>query len=334
MSFPLPFRARITGTGSYVPPKVVTNHDLAKIVETSDEWIRTRTGIEERRVIDPPFSIGVVDMALHAANQAMEAAGCTATDLDMIVFATVTPDLRLPSAAALLQMRLGAVNAFGFDVVAACAGSLFGLSVAEKFIATGAAKKVLVIGAEALTSITNWKDRNTCVLFGDAAGAAIVEGGPVDGAGFLDTKLYLDGTHWDTISIPAGGSKQRLTAELLADEADKIVMNGRETYKFAVRALVDACEAILKKNDVKASDLKLVVAHQANLRIIEAVADRLAVPMDRFVVNIQKYGNTSSASLLLSLDEAVREKRAKPGDVLLMAAIGSGMTWGAGLYRM
>ena len=330
----LPFRARVTGTGSYVPPKVVTNDDLAKIVDTSDEWIRTRTGIKERRVIDPPFSMGAVDMAVHAAKKAMEAAGITATDLDMICVATVTPDLRLPSAAALLQMRLGAVNAFGFDVVAACAGSLFGLTVAEKFIATGAAKKVLVVGTEALTSITNWQDRNTCVLFGDAAGAAIVEGGDTSGPGFLDTKLYLDGTHWDTITIPAGGSKERMSAALLEKEADKIIMNGRETYKFAVRALVEASEAILAKNGLQASDVKLVVAHQANLRIIEAVSDRLSVPMDRFVVNIDKYGNTSSASLLLTFDEAIREGRAQKGDLVLMAAIGSGMTWGAGLYRL
>ncbi len=333
MAFPLPFRSRITGTGSYVPDKVVTNADLAALVDTSDEWISTRTGIKERRAIDPPMSMGTVDMAEHASHRALELAGLKATDLDLIIVATVTPDLRLPSAAALLQHRLGAVNAAGFDVVAACAGSLYGLTIADKFTSSGAARRVLVIGGEALTSITNWQDRNSCVLFGDAAGAAIVEQGPVDGGGLIDTKLYLDGTHWDTIMIPAGGSKQRMTPALLEAQADKIVMNGRETYKFAVRALVDASETILAKNGVTAGDVALVVAHQANLRIIEAVADRLSVPLDRFVINIDKYGNTSSASLLLTFDEARRQGRMKPGDLVLMLAIGSGMTWGAGLYR-
>jgi 3-oxoacyl-[acyl-carrier-protein] synthase III len=327
------FRSRIIGTGAYAPPRVVTNDEMAKIVDTNDEWIRTRSGIRERHLIDFHGHMTTSDMAEPAARAALEMAGVKPEELDMIVVGTVTPDLRCPSAAVFLQQKLGAKNASAFDVGAACAGSMYALTIADQFIRTGFAKKVLVVGAEALSTITNWKDRGTCVLFGDAAGAFVLEGGPEDGPGLIDAAIYSDGTQAMLIHIPAGGSKQRLTPELLEAEGDKLSMNGREVYKFAVRALVDASKKILEKNKMAASDLKLVVAHQANLRIIEAVAERLEVPLEKFVINIDRFGNTSSASALVTFDEAKRDGRMKPGDLVLMLAIGAGMAWSAALYR-
>ena len=326
-------RARIIGSGGYAPPRTVSNADMAKLVDTSDEWIRTRTGIRERHLIDHEGAMASTDMAEPAARAALERAGIGPLDLDMIVVGTVTPDLRLPSAACLLQNKLGAKNASAFDVVAACAGSLYALTVAEKFIQTGSIKRALVIGVETMTMITNWTDRNTCVLFGDAAGALVVEAAPNDGPGIVDTAIYADGSAWEHLYIKGGGSKTALTAELIEQKADRLTMNGREVYKIAVRALVDAAEKILKKNNCTASDVKLVVAHQANLRIIEAVSERVHIPLDRFVINIDRYGNTSSASALVTFDEAARAGRMKPGDLVLMLAIGAGMAWSAILYR-
>jgi 3-oxoacyl-[acyl-carrier-protein] synthase-3 len=327
------FRARVTGTGAFSPPRVVSNDDMSKLVDTNDEWIRTRTGIRERRLMEFHGQYTSSDMAFEAGKQALAAAGLTADQLDLIVVGTVTPDMRCPSCAVMVQQKLGAKNAAAFDVAAACAGSMFALTTAEQFIKTGQAKRALVIGVEALTSITNWKDRNTCVLFGDAAGALVVEGGPADGPGLVETNVYTDGNTWSFIHIPSGGSKERLTAELLEKEADKLVMNGREVFKFAVRSLVDASQKILASNKLTASDIKLVVAHQANLRIIEAISERVGIPLERFVLNIDRYGNTSSASAFMTFDEAVRTGRMKTGDLVLMMAIGAGMAWSAALYR-
>ncbi len=328
-------RARITGTGSFAPSRVVTNDDMGKLVDTNDEWIATRTGIRTRRLIDHYGHMATSDLALPAAQQALAAAGVAAADLDLIVVGTVTPDVRCPSCATMLQQKLGAKRAAAFDVGAACAGSMYALSVAEKFVRTGAAKKVLVIGAEALTTITNWKDRNTCVLFGDAAGAFVVEPtvheGPATSC-LLDIEIYADGDHWELIHIPAGGSRTQMRPEHLGVD-DRLLMNGREVYKFAVRSLVDASQKILAKNGFTADDVTLVCAHQANLRIIEGISDRVKIPMDRFVINIDRYGNTSSASALITFDEGVRSGRMKSGDLVLMLAIGAGMAWGAGLYR-
>lgn len=327
------YRARIIGSGGWAPPRVVTNHEMAKIVETSDEWIQTRTGIRERRLIDHEGAMATTEMAEPASRAALERAGITAEDLDLIIVGTVTPDLRLPSAACLLQAKLGAKNAAAFDIVAACAGSLYGMTVAEKFIRTGAARRALVVGAETMTSITNWSDRNSCVLFGDAAGAVILEQGPSDGPGVLDSAIYSDGTGWQHLYIPSGGSKQALTQELIDKKGDRVIMNGREVYKIAVRSLVDAAEKILAKNNLTSADIKVVVAHQANLRIIEGVAERVHIPLERFVINIDRYGNTSSASALVTFDEAARGGRIQPGDHVLMLAIGAGMAWSAVLYR-
>ena len=304
------YRTRITGSGGFAPSRVVTNEEMSKIVDTNDEWIRTRTGITERRLIDHEGHMATSEMAEPAARAAMERAGITGADLDMIIVGTVTPDMRLPSTACLLQNKLGAKNAACFDVAAACAGSLYSLSIADKFIQTGAAKRILVIGGETMTTITNWTDRNTCVLFGDAAGALIVEQGASDGSGLIDTALYADGTAWQHLYIPEGGSKKP------------------PSYK-----LVDAAEKILAKNGYTAKDVNLVVAHQANLRIIEGISDRVGIPLDQFVININKYGNTSSASVLVTFDEAARAGRMKSGDLVLMLAIGAGMTWAAALYR-
>jgi 3-oxoacyl-[acyl-carrier-protein] synthase-3 len=240
----------------------------------------------------------------------------------------------LPSAAALLAHRLGVPRAASFDVVAACAGSLFGISVAEKFIATGAAQRILVIGAETLSVITNWTDRNTCVLMGDGAGAVVLERSTSSGPGFIDTQLYTDANLWNAITIPAGGSKTPLTQALIDEHQDRMIMNGREVYKLATRVLPEAAERILKENGYGSDDVTHVVAHQANLRILEAVSDRLHIPMERFVTNIERYGNTSSASVLLTFDEAVRDGRMHPGDLVVMLAIGAGMAWAAALYRV
>jgi len=332
-SNPLVPRARVIGTGGWAPPRVVTNDDMAKLVDTNDEWIVQRTGIKTRHLIAYEGEYTTADMGERAARIALDAAGLTALDLDLIIVGTVTPDLRCPSCAVMVQDKLGAKNAAAFDVAAACAGSMFDISVAEKFIRSGAAKKVLVIGGETLSTITNWKDRNTCVLFGDAAGAFILEAGPGDGAGFLDTAVYSDGTTWSYIHIPEGGSKKPMTKEGVDTAQDRLVMNGREVYKFAVRSLVDASKKILEKNGFTTKDVALVVAHQANLRIIEAIGERLEVPLSQFVINIDRYGNTSSASALVTFDEARREGRMKSGDLVLMLAIGAGLCWAAAIYR-
>ncbi len=326
-------RARITGTGAFAPPRVVTNDEMAKIVDTNDQWIQERSGIKTRRLVDFEGAMSTADMAEHAARGALERAGITALDLDLIIVGTVTPDMRVPSCACILQDKLGAKNAAAFDVLAACAGSMFALSVAEKFLRAGTVKRILVVGAETLSVITNWTDRSTCVLFGDAAGAFVVEAGPEDGPGLIDTAVYSDGSTWQHLYIPAGGSKKPLTPELLAARQDRLIMNGREVYKIAVRSLVDAAHKILAKNGLTAADVDLVVAHQANLRIIEAVAQRVEIPLDRFVINIDRYGNTSSASAFITFDEAVRDGRMKPGSKVLMLAIGAGMCWAAALYR-
>jgi 3-oxoacyl-[acyl-carrier-protein] synthase-3 len=324
-------RAQIIGTGSYAPEKIMTNHDLAKIVETSDEWIVERTGIKQRHVA----AEGEVtsDMALKAALRALEMAQTRPEDLDMIVVGTISPDMPMPACAAFLAHKLGAKKAFAFDVSAACAGSLYGMSIASQFIATGTVKRALVVGVELLTRIIDWADRNTCVLFGDAAGAMVL-GPSTDGErGILSTHLHTDGAQTGILCIPGGGSLHPQSPEVLAQKLHKVSMNGREVYKFAVRALTDAVNEALAHNQTTAEQVTHVIAHQANIRIIEAVLGRLSLPIEKAWLNIDRYGNTSSASLPMTLDEANRAGRLKTGDTIAMMAIGAGMSWGSALVR-
>jgi 3-oxoacyl-[acyl-carrier-protein] synthase-3 len=323
-------RTRIVGTGSYTPREVITNADLEKLVETSDAWIVERTGIRQRRRAAPDEATS--DLCVHAARSALEQVGWKATELDLIVVGTISPDMPFPSCACFVQGKIGATNAFAFDVAAACAGSLYALAVADRFIRSGGVKKALVLGSELLTRITDWTDRNTCVLFGDAAGAMLVEPSP-DDAGILSTHLYSDGTLIEILNQPGGGSAKPLSQEVLDQRLNTIKMNGREVYKFAVRSLTEALMSALKANGLTVRDLDHLIAHQANLRIIEAVCKRLEFPIEKVWTNIDRFGNTSSASLPLTLDEANRAGRLKKGDLIGMMSIGGGMTWGSAVVR-
>ncbi|MFZ5445568.1 MAG: beta-ketoacyl-ACP synthase III [Myxococcota bacterium] len=324
-------RAQIIGTGGYAPEKVMTNDDLAKIVETSDEWIFERTGIRQRHVA----AEGEVtsDMALKASVRALEMAKTRAEDLDLIIVGTISPDMPMPAAAAFLQHKLGAKKAFAFDVSAACAGSLYGMSIAAQYIQTGVAKRALVVGVELLTRIIDWDDRNTCVLFGDAAGAMVLGPSEDPARGILSTHLHTDGSQTDILCIRGGGSKHPQSEEVLKNKLHKVAMNGREVFKFAVRSLTDAVNEGLVHNQLKAEQIDHVIAHQANIRIIDAVLQRLEIPMSKAWLNIDRYGNTSSASLPMTLDEANRAGKLKAGESIAMMAIGAGMSWGSAVVR-
>ena len=324
-------RAQILGTGSYAPAKVVTNADLEKRVQTSDAWIVERTGIKERRMAADGENTS--DMALEAAKRALDMAGLKPDDLDGIIVGTISPDMPMPACAAFVQHKLGAKRCFAFDVSAACAGSLFGMSIAQQYIATGQAKRVLVIGVELLTRLIDWDDRNTCVLFGDAAGAMIL-GPSTDGnRGLLSTHLHTEGSLTEILCIKGGGSMHPASPQMLENKLHKVSMNGREVFKFAVRSLVEALEEAFAHNKMTASDVTHVIAHQANIRIIDAVLDRVGIPASKAFLNIEKYGNTSSASLPTTLDEANRAGRLKAGDTIAMMAIGAGMSYGSALVR-
>jgi 3-oxoacyl-[acyl-carrier-protein] synthase-3 len=326
-------RSRIIGTGTYLPARKVTNDDLVKEfgIDTSDAWIRERSGIGARRIAAPDEATS--DMAVKASEKALEMARTRAEDLDMIVVGTVTPDMPFPSVGNLAQARLGAKKAMCFDVSAACAGSLYALAIADNFIRSGQAKRALVIGAETLTRITDWKDRSTCVLFGDAAGAMVMAPETRSDRGILSTHLYSDGTQWNILNIPGGGSRKPFSPEVWEKREQYIKMNGREVYKTAVRVLETASREALEKNGYRPQDVTHVIAHQANLRILDAVMKRLEIPMEKCEVNIDQVGNTSSASVPLTLDQANRAGKLKDGDLVLMMAIGGGMAWGSALLR-
>lgn len=324
-------RSYILGTGAYAPETVVTNQDLEKLVNTSDAWITERTGIRERRRAKPGENTS--DLALRASISALEMAKTRPEDLDLILVATVTPDTLMPACAAALQHKLGAKNAFAFDISAACAGSIYGLTIADQFVQTGKSKRALVIGADLLTRMIDWTDRNTCVLFGDAAGAMVLGPSPSEDAGILSTHLYMDGSQTGILVIPGGGSAHPPTEETVKNKLHYVSMNGREVYKFAVRGLVDATEAALKHNGFTAEQVDHVVAHQANIRIIEAVLDRLNIPKSKCHINLSKYGNTSSASMPMTLDEINRAGKLKKGDLVAMMAMGAGMAWGTAMVR-
>ena len=325
-------RSRIVGTGAYAPERVVTNFDLAKLVDTSDEWITERTGIKERRFVADGQAAS--DLAYQASIRALDAAQLKPTDLDMIVVGTISSDMRLPACAAFLQQKLGAGPIPSFDLAAACAGFVYSLSVADQFISTGAMKTVLVVGTEVLSRITNFTDRNTCVLFGDGAGAVVLQRADNGEAGVLSTSLHTDSSLATSLMVPAGGSLEPLTHESLDTQRDKIYMNGQDIFKVAVKNLTSASRAAITAAGLESKDIQWVVPHQANLRIIAQVAQRLTIPIERFVLNIERYGNTSSASIPIALDEGVRDGRIKPGDTVLMCALGAGVSWASALIRM
>ena len=314
--------SRIAGTGSYLPEKVLTNEDLTKIVDTSDEWIQSRTGIRERHVAADGETTG--DLGYNAALRALEAAGIEPSQLDMIVVGTTTPDLIFPSTACLIQARLGAAGAAAFDVNAACSGFLFALSVADKFIRSGDARHVLVIGAETLTRIVDWNDRTTCVLFGDGAGAVVLKAD--EDTGILSTHLHADGSKkellWDPVGVSVG-----------FDKPGKITMKGNDVFKYAVKALDSVVDETLQANGLDKSDLDWLIPHQANLRIIEATAKRLDMSMEQVVVTVDRHGNTSAGSVPLALDHAIRSGKVERGQLLLLEAFGGGFTWGSALLR-
>jgi len=322
---------RIVGTGCYRAEGVLTNADLEKMVDTSDEWIIERTGIRERRVAGE--GVCTSDMAAAALGSALEMAGKKANDLDMIICGTVTPDRPLPANAAYVQHKIGATNhCASFDLAAACAGFLYGLSIADSFVRTGKAKTVGVIGVELLSRVLDYKDRNTCVLFGDGAGAVVVTADTGE-SGVLSTHLFTDGSLTELLIIPAGGSRLPTSAATVAARQHYVSMEGKEVFKYAVRYLSQAAEIALAHNRMGPGDIDLVVAHQANMRILDGVSKRVKVPLDKFVLNIEKYGNTSSASIPIALDEAVRAGRIAKGDTLLMVALGGGISWGSAVVR-
>lgn len=323
-------KSRITGTGSYVPETILTNFDIEKKVATSDEWIIERTGIKERRVVNKTETNS--GLCLEAAKRALQAAGAEPGEIDLIIVATMSGDMPMPSTSAILQNKLGARNAAAFDINAACSGFLFGLSVADNFIKTGAAKKLLLVGSEVNSRFLDWKDRATCVLFGDGAGAVVLE--PTNGKrGIVSTDIYTDGSMWDFICLPGCGSNHPPTTKNIKERLHFIKMKGNETFKIAVRTLEKLVVDTLEKNDVKTSELAMLIPHQANLRIIKATAKRLKLPLSKVAVNLDKYGNTSSASIPIALDEVVRADRIKKDDYILLEAFGSGLTWASALMK-
>ena len=323
---------RIFGTGSYIPEKVLTNFDFQNMVDTSDEWIRTRTGIVERHIAPPEMSSG--DMAISAARRALVMAGLQGSDISAVIVATTTPDHVFPNTASLVQVAIGAENAFGFDLSAACSGMIYSLELAYSLLLQKKYRYVLLCGAEKLSSITNYEDRNTCVLFGDGAGAVILGRCDDDNSGQLASDLHINGDYEDILKLPAGGSRNPATHETVEQKRHTIHMQGKETFKLAVNAMAGACKAVLDESGVDVGDLKLVIPHQANKRIIEAVAHRINVRDDQLFINVDKYGNTSAASIPICLDEAFRSGRLQRGDMALMVAFGAGLTWGAQLIRV
>jgi len=320
----------IVGTGSYVPERVLSNKDLEKIVETSDEWITTRTGIRERRIArEDEFTS---HLAAAAARAAMEQADITATEIDLIIVATVTPDTNFPATACWVQKLLGANRAACFDISAACSGFLYGIEIAQQFISNHTYETILVIGADKLSSILNWEDRNTCVLFGDGAGAAILRY-RANSHGVISTYMGSDGNYSDILIMPGGGCALPVTPENIHLKQNTLQMNGRETFKQAVGSMLNAANRALEQSGLTIDDLTCIIPHQANMRIIEALADRMDIPLSRFHTNLAKYGNTSAAAVAIALDEANREGRFQVGDYILLVVFGGGLTWASSVIQ-
>ncbi len=320
----------IVGTGCYLPERVLTNLDLEKIVDTSDDWIYTRTGMKERRIAAPEESTS--DLAANAAKKAIADAGISVESVDLIIVATMTPDMQMPSTACRVQDKIGAKNAYCYDLSAACTGLLYAIQTAKAQIETGAIETALVIGAEKMSSCVDWSDRTTCVLFGDGAGAVVLKASDKK-FGITNAVCGSNGSLWELLHIPAGGSAKPLTAELIAEGEQFIKMGGREVFKHAVKSMVNSSFEALEKNGLKMDDIALVIPHQANVRIINAIVDRVGSP-EKVFINLEKYGNTSGATLGIALDEARREGRIKEGDLVLLTAFGGGFTWGATILEI
>ncbi len=320
-------RVGIVGIGTYAPERILTNFDLQQTLDTSDEWIYSRSGIRERRIVAENEATS--DQALVASQRALEDAGVRPGEVDLIITATNTPDMLFPATACLLQDRLGATRAGAFDLLAGCTGFIYGVIVGAQFISAGTADTVLVTGAETMSRVINWKDRNTCVLFGDGAGAVVLRRVP-DDRGILSSMLGSDGSGGKFLNMPAGGSRQPASSETLAQELNYLHMNGREVFKFAVRAMEDGASEVLRRAGLTKADVDFLVPHQANIRIIEHAAKRLKLPMERVAVNVDRYGNTSTASVPLALDEALQSGKIKDGDNVILVGFGAGLTW-AGL---
>jgi len=320
----------IIGTGSYLPEKVLTNKDLENMVDTTDEWIVSRTGIRERRIAAEDQASS--DLAVEASRKALEAAGVTADQLDLIIVATVTPDMMFPATACLLQDRLGAKKAAAFDLSAACSGFLYGIATASQFIQSGMYRYALVVGVDCLSKITNWEDRNTCVLFGDGAGAVVL--GPVEeGSGLLSFELGADGSGGDLLKQPAGGSRLPASRDTVDGRLHTISMAGREVFKFAVRVMGNAAEEALAKAGMTKEDIDFLVPHQANTRIIDAAVKRFGLSEEKVIINLDRFGNMSSASIPVALDEALHQGRIKKGNTLVLVGFGGGLTWGAAVLK-
>jgi 3-oxoacyl-[acyl-carrier-protein] synthase-3 len=324
-------RAKISGVGHYVPPRILNNKELEKLVDTNDEWIVSRTGIRERRILEDGKASSY--MGAMAAKVALENAGVSAEEIELIVVATVTPDMFFPSTACLIQEEIGAKNAWGVDVNGACTGFIYATSMAAQFIESGRYKKVLVIGSDKMSSITDYTDRNTCVLFGDAAAAIVLEVADEPELGIVDYLLRSDGSGQNFLYMKGGGSLNPATHETIDNKMHYIYQDGRTVFKFAVTGMADITEEIVKKNNIDSSDIKLFIPHQANLRIIEAAAKRIKLPPEKVMINIDKYGNTTAATIPLGLSEAYYDGTISKGDIIIFAAFGAGFTWGSMLLR-
>ncbi|HXA49913.1 MAG TPA: beta-ketoacyl-ACP synthase III [Candidatus Acidoferrum sp.] len=326
-------KAKITALGCYVPPRVLTNHELEQMVDTNDQWITERTGIRERHIADP--EIATSDMAIAAAKCALAMRGVDASDLDAILVCTVTPDHMFPSTACLVQHAIGAQGAWGFDLIAACSGFLYGLTTAAHFVAAGAHKKVLVIGSDTMSRIIDYKDRNTCVLFGDGAGAMLIEPASEDepGIGYIDFLGELDGSGGPFLRQPAGGSRLPASHETVDARQHFVHQEGGQVFKYASRKMYEVCRDLLARNNFTADDVGIMIPHQANKRIIVAAAERLEFPLERVMINIQNYGNTTAGTLPLATRDAITQGRLKKGDLVLFAVVGAGYTVGASLWR-
>jgi 3-oxoacyl-[acyl-carrier-protein] synthase-3 len=322
---------KISAVGAWVPPRVLTNQDLEKIVDTTSDWILERTGIQQRHIADP--EIATSDMAIEAAKLALAERGTTAEDVEAIIVCTVTPDHMFPSTACIVQHKLGAKHAWGFDLIAACSSFVYGLTTAAHLVGAGTHKKVLVIGADTMSRIIDYQDRATCVLFGDGAGAFLIEPGDEDGLGFVGFKNEIDGSGCDVLKMPAGGSRMPPTHETIDQRLHYVHQDGQQVFKFAVRRMGEISASLLAQHGLKPSDVKLMVPHQANRRIIQACADRLGMPIENVLINIERYGNTTSGTIPIATREALDTGRLKKGDLVLFAAVGAGFTVGANLWR-